>query len=93
MKFVWDTGKAKANWRKHKIAFEEATTVFYDPLAKIMDDPDHSDSENRFILIGHSQKRNLLFVVHVYTKEENIIRIISARKATKRERRAFEEVS
>jgi len=93
VKFVWDTGKAKANWRKHKVTFEEATTVFYDPLAKITDDPDHSDLENRFILIGHSQKRNLLFVVHVYSEGENIIRIISARKATKQERRDFEDLS
>ena len=93
MKFIWDTKKARANRIKHNVTFEEATTVFYDPLAKIADDPDHSDSEDRFILIGHSQKRNLLFVVHIYREEDDTIRIISARKATKAERIDFEELN
>lgn len=67
-------------------------TVFYDPLAKITSHPDHSLREDRFILIGHSQKRNLLFVVHVYKEKNETIRIIGARKATKSERRDFESV-
>lgn len=90
MKFVWDLKKAKVNWLKHKVTFEEAATVFYDSLAKIADDPDHSESEDRFILIGYSQKRNLLFVVHVYKQDDEVIRIVSARKATKKERQNFE---
>lgn len=91
MNFVWDPKKELANRRKHRVSFDEALTVFYDPLAKISDDPDHSEGEDRFILIGHSRMRNLLFVVHVYREADNEIRIISARKATARERRDFEE--
>ena len=65
--------------------------MFYDPLAKIASDPDHSNEEDRFILIGHSQKSHLLFVVHVYRSENDTIGIISARKATKKETRDFQE--
>lgn len=92
MDFKWDTKKAKLNIEKHRISFEEATTVFYDPYAKIGHDPDHSDEEDRFILIGHSQRNNLLFVVHMYKESDKIIRIISARKATKNEKRDFENL-
>lgn len=92
MKFLWDNKKAIANIKKHKISFEEAITVFYDPLAKIADDPDHSDNEERYILIGQSQKLNLLIVVHVYKEDDDTIRIISARIATKREKKDFEEL-
>ncbi len=92
MNFIWDDSKAAINWKKHKVRFEEAKTVFYDPLAKITEDPDHSDSENRSILFGHSQKSRLLFVVHIYFDEEDTVRIISARKATKREKKDFEEL-
>jgi uncharacterized DUF497 family protein len=92
MKFTWDQRKANENIKKHKISFEEAVTVFYDPLAKITDDPDHSINEERFLMIGHSNNANLLMVIHVYKEEKDIIRIISARKATKREKKDFEEV-
>jgi hypothetical protein len=92
MKFDWDSKKAEFNLKKHKVSFEEATTVFFDDLAKITFDPDHSDDEHRQILIGHSNNRRLLFVIHVSIEEKNIIRIISARKATKRERKDFENI-
>ena len=90
--FDWDPKKEKANLQKHKVSFEEASTAFYDPLAKVAQDPDHSIDENRYILIGHSAKSNLLFVVHVYRDNSEIIRIVSARKATKREIGDFEEL-
>ena len=89
--FVWDSKKAKSNFEKHGVSFEEAVTVFYDPLAKVASDPDHSDEEDRFILIGHSQRNHLLFVVHVYRSDKDTVRIISARKATKRENKDFRE--
>jgi uncharacterized DUF497 family protein len=92
MDFSWDPKKAKANLLKHKVSFEEALTVFYDPLAKVGVDPDHSGSEERLILIGHSRRENLLFVVHVYREDPDTIRIISARKATAKERKDFEEL-
>jgi len=83
MKFDWDPRKSEINFKKHKISFEEASTVFFDELAKIAYDPDHSEDEHRQILIGYSLNRRLLFVVHIAYEEKNIIRIISARKATK----------
>jgi uncharacterized DUF497 family protein len=92
MEFIWDSEKAKSNLKKHKISFEEAVTVFYDPLARITDDPDHSIEEERLIIIGYSQKSNLLFVVHVYKESEQIIRVISARKASLQERSDFENI-
>ena len=92
MEFIWDSEKAKSNLKKHKISFEEAVTVFYDPLARITDDPDHSIKEERSIIIGYSQKSNLLFVVHVYKESEQIIRVISARKASLQERSDFENI-
>ena len=92
MKFSWDPKKSVENLKKHKVSFDEASTVFFDPLAKLADDPDHSKHEHRMILIGHSQKSNLLFVVHIFKDEENTIRIISARKATKKETRDYEKL-
>lgn len=92
MKFAWDPKKASDNIKKHKVSFDEAVTVFYDPLAKIADDPDHSSSEDRFLMIGHSHNANLLIVVHVYKEEKDTIRIISARKATKKEKKDFQEL-
>lgn len=92
MKFEWDHKKAKLNLTKHKVSFEEASTVFFDPLAKIANDPDHSNDEHRQILIGYSHHRKLLIVVHVFHDSKNVIRIISARKATKHERRDFENL-
>jgi uncharacterized protein len=91
VRFVWDAKKARANWLKHRVSFEEAATGFYETLAKVAADPDHSASEDRFILIGHSTRKNLLFVVHVYREKDEVIRIVSARKATKREKKDFEK--
>ena len=92
MDFTWDPKKAVANIKKHSVSFEEAVTVFYDPLAKITDDPDHSKDEDRFILIGYSRTNSLLFVVHVYRERNEIVHIISARKATKKEKKDFKEL-
>ena len=87
--FEWDRQKASANLEKHGVAFEEALTVFRDPLAKLHDDPDHSVSEPRQILIGHSTHGRLLLVA--FTDRQGTIRVISARKTNRRERRAYEE--
>ncbi len=87
--FEWDTAKARQNVRKHGVSFEEASTVFADPLALTIDDPLHSDEEDRFITLGESQRRRLLVVV--FTDRGERIRIISARVATRRERKDYEE--
>ena len=92
MEFIWDPKKADVNLKKHKVSFEEAVTVFYDPLAQTAHDPDHSDDEERFIIIGHSTKNHLLFVIHIYKEDAKTIRLISARKATKKEQRDFKEL-
>lgn len=92
MNFVWDPKKAENNLKKHKVSFEEAVTVFYDPLARTAHDPDHSDDEERLIIIGHSHRHNLLFIIHIYKEDSETIRIISARKATKKEQKDFEEL-
>jgi uncharacterized protein len=89
--FEWDPGKARRNRRKHRISFLEAATVFGDPLAETYPDPDHSMSEQRFITVGMSSARRVLMVAHA-DRDENI-RIISARKATAREREHYEEKS
>jgi uncharacterized protein len=87
--FEWDPGKAAQNRRKHGISFHEAATVFGDALAITYYDPDHSVSERRFITIGLSDLRRLLLVAHA--DRDQSIRIISARKATARERKHYEE--
>jgi uncharacterized DUF497 family protein len=92
MEFIWDQHKAKTNIKKHNVSFEEAKSVFYDPLAKIATDPDHSISEERMILIGYSYKDRLLIVIHLHLESTNTIRIISARAATKKEQKDFEEI-
>ena len=79
------------NKSKHKIAFEEAKTVFEDEDALVIDDPDHSEEEDRFIILGLSKKANLLVVCHCYRESDSVIRIISARKATKTETRQYNE--
>lgn len=84
--FLWDAGKNKINVKKHGVGFEEAKTVFYDPNAIQYFDPDHSEDEERFILLGLSARRNVLIVCHCYREKESLIRIISARKADKREK-------
>ncbi len=89
MEFEWDNDKAKGNHRKHKVTFDEAATVFGDYLARTFPDPDHSVDEDRFVTIGTSDRGRVLIVSH--TDRENRIRIISARKATPRERNVYEE--
>jgi len=83
--FKWDQKKASSNLAKHGISFEEAKTAFWDPNARVIHDPDHSMNEDRFILLGMSQHMNILIVCHCYKEQDEIIRIISARKATKAE--------
>lgn len=85
IKFEWDENKNQINKQKHGISFEEARTVFYDAEAIVIDDPEHSMEEERFIILGLSRKANLLVVCHCYRASETTIRIISARKATKME--------
>jgi len=87
--FEWDGLKAAVNLRKHRVGFEEAAPVFGDSLAKIFDDEDHSREEDREIIIGHSSEERLLVVSFVARRSS--IRILSARKATRRERRDYEE--
>jgi len=89
--FEWDEKKAKINLQKHNVSFEEASTVFADDLSITIEDPLHSDDENRYIIMGQSIKQRLLVVVHV-EKSDSVIRIISARKATKKERKFYEEM-
>ena len=76
-------------WNKHNISFEEAKTVFYDDEALVIDDPDHSEAEERFIILGLSNKANLLIVCHCYRASDTVIRIISARRATKTESKFY----
>jgi uncharacterized DUF497 family protein len=83
--FVWDPKKNVANKGKHGVSFEEAQTVFYDEYAQLIADPDHSDEEDRFIILGRSSRLRILVVCHCYYEEDEEIRIISARKATKHE--------
>ena len=89
--FEWDENKNTINKRKHKISFEEAQTVFSDDEALVIDDPEHSEQEERFIILGMSAKANLLVVCHCYRQSETVIRIISARKATKNEAKHYDE--
>ena len=89
MKFSWDPKKAAANLKKHGVSFEEASTVFHDVLSITGSDPDHSGEEHRFVTFGDSSRGRLLVVAH--TDEEDHIRIISARRVTRRERRIYEE--
>jgi uncharacterized DUF497 family protein len=89
LKFEWDPRKAAANLIKHRVSFEEAATVFGDPLGWIVNDPRHSFGEERFVLLGLSQKRQLLAVMFV--ERGAAIRIISARPATRPERKKYEE--
>ena len=89
MNFEWDPDKAKQNRRKHRVSFHEAATVFGDPFSVTYPDPDHSASEQRFITVGMSSAGRVLIVAHLDRNE--IIRIISARKTTQRERKQHEE--
>ena len=87
--FAWDKAKAAENLRKHGVSFEEASTVFADENARLKHDPDHSRGEERFILLGFSAKLRMLVVCHVYREEKEVIRLISARKATRNERKQY----
>lgn len=87
--FTWDPNKSEANFDKHAVSFNEAATVFSDPLSITFDDPDHSYEEQRYIMIGLSSLGRLLFVSH--TEIDDIIRIISARQLTRNERKQYEQ--
>ena len=85
LKFDWDKSKAGLNKKKHGVSFEEAVTVFYDDDALVFHDPDHSASEDRFCMVGLSFRTRILLVSHCLRESDSLIRIISARKATKQE--------
>lgn len=85
IQFEWDEDKNELNRKKHRISFDEAKTVFYDPEALLIHDPDHSEDEERFIIMGISQTLRILVVCHCYRSNEEVIRIISARKANRDE--------
>jgi hypothetical protein len=89
MRFEWDKNKVAKNLSKHEVSFEEAKTVFDDPLYVDFYDPDHSEKEERYLIVGESNRRRLLIVS--YTEKEKAIRLISAREVTRSEREAYEE--
>ena len=89
VEFEWDPKKAKANLAKHRVSFEEAITVFADPLARIFDDDEHSADEPRETIIGHSAQQDLNLVS--FTAVEDRVRLLSARKVTRKERKDYEE--
>jgi uncharacterized DUF497 family protein len=89
LSFEWDKSKATINLKKHGVSFEEAKSAFSDERAKLIADPDHSEDEDRFILLGYSSSMRLLVVCHCYRTDENIIRIISARKASRHEAASY----
>jgi uncharacterized DUF497 family protein len=89
--FEWDRDKSKRNLKKHGVSFEEASTIFADPLARTIHDPLHSEQEDRYVSVGESRRQRILVVV--FTERGDNIRIISARVATRRERKDREEVS
>jgi len=90
LRFEWEPRKASANLKKHGISFEEAKSVFYDERARLISDPDHSEDEDRFILLGLSYFLRVILVCHCYRSKGNVIRIISARKASNTELKAYE---
>ena len=83
IRFVWDSKKNIVNKRKHGVSFEEAQTVFYDEYAQLIADPDHSEEEDHFIILGRSIRLRILVVCHCYREDDEVIRIISARRANK----------
>lgn len=91
IRFEWDENKNQVNITKHKVSFAEAMAVFYDDNALLKDDPDHSENEERFLIIGMSYINKILVVSHCYRCDDEVIRIISARKATKCEARQYNE--
>ena len=91
IRFTWDEKKNTINQRKHGIAFEEAETVFYDENAILFDDPEYSEDEDRFLILGISRTERLCIVSHCYRDKDAVIRIISARKATSNETKTYNE--
>jgi len=91
LRFDWDARKSAANKRKHGVSFEEARTVFYDDRALLIEDPDKNDEEDRFVLLGISAALRMLVVCHCYREKDSLIRIISARKANRKEREDYEK--
>jgi hypothetical protein len=91
LRFDWDEQKNKSNRSKHGIWFEEALSVFEDAHGRLFCDPEHSEDEDRFILLGTSSAGRTLIVIHCYRKSDSLVRIISARKATREEVRFYEE--
>src|SRR5579859_1470806 len=91
LRFDWNEGKNRGNRSKHGVWFEEAQSVFSDPQARLFHDSEHSEEEDRFILLGVSSAARTLVVVHCYRESDSVVRIISARKATKKEIRFYEE--
>src|ERR1019366_1509058 len=89
LRFEWDPQKAAANLAKHGVSFQEAESVFSDEAALLLDDPEHSNAEDRFVLIGLSVKLRVLIVVHCYRESEDLIRLVSARKADRLEQRQY----
>ena len=89
LSFEWDNEKNRINQKKHSVSFEEAKSVFYDDNAVQFWSEDNSDTEDRFLLLGRSSKMRILLIVHCYREQESVIRIISARKATKNERQHY----
>ena len=89
LEFEWDEKKARTNSKKHGVSFDEASTVFADPLARTIHDPQHSDEEDRFVIVGESHRQTLLVVV--FTDRRDKIRLISAREANRRERKDYEK--
>jgi uncharacterized DUF497 family protein len=91
LRFSWDQAKAQLNLRKHRVSFEEAETAFLDEQALLLDDPDHSDTEDRFILLGMTAALRVLSVCHCVRESGSLIRLISARRATKLEQKQYWE--
>jgi len=85
IEFAWDRSKARSNLTKHGVSFEEAQTAFLDENARLLDDPDHSEDEERFVLLGYSFQARCLIVSHCYRESNSVIRLISARRATAKE--------
>ena len=87
--FAWDPKKNRSNQKAHGVSFEEAETVFYDENARLIADPEHSQEEDRFILLGLSSRLRMLLVIHCYRRDDEVVRIISARKASRGEQKNY----
>lgn len=89
IEFAWDRRKGRSNLKKHGVSFEDAQTVFLDENARLIDDPDHSGEEERFVLLGYSLQAHCLIVSHCYRESDSVIRLISARRATAQEEQMY----